>query len=511
MEGGRCPGLVWGRAVGPELRQGRSSGHGIENTPLSRATGFARGLSLAASVVAVLALSASAETAKEDHIRVHPRSSAVHSPAPETAREEHRSITLEQAYDMTLATDQSIRSAWHEIRKANLQPWSALTRMGPSLTGNGSIDSSRNARSSYSSVTTNADGSSNVTTTLTDTSYAGFTFQQPLLDFSVFPAYRLGKLTARAARLQQQFTVRQTLFGVAQAYYNVLKQQSLVGVNQEAVELAQKQLDLAQTRLNVGAVARIDVMRARATLEDARNTLIQSKGLLETNRDTLSNILNLGGVTHFVLVEPEGAPEDRPAFEEVLTRAYDTREDLKVSELAIDQDVARRNQVRAQYAPRIVAQASTQWTDASGISSSRTHTNDAYVSVQMPFLTGGQREIDLLTASHQIEQTRLTYEKTRKTVESEVKNAWLKVGTVRESIQALSAEVEAATQNHADVQAQYEAGTATSLDVQSALRDLNNSRTLLTSQVYDFQVALRDLQRACASFQRGRVEKAKVK
>ena len=49
---------------------------------------------------------------------------------------------------------------------------------------------------------------------------------------------------------------------------------------------------------------------------------------------------------------------------------------------------------------------------------------------------------------------------------------------------------------------------ATSLDVQTALRDLNNSRTILTGQVYDNQVALRDLQRSEAAFQTMRVTRA---
>ena len=427
------------------------------------------------------------------------------SPAHESARE-HRIVTLEQAYDITLASDQSIRIAQFEIRKANLQPWSALARMGPSLTANSSYDNAQSTRS-YAGLISGTD-------TLGNNSYtrnAGLTFQQPLLDFSVFPAYRLGKLTAKAAHLQQQFTVRQTLFGVAQAYYNVLKQQSVVAVNQQTVDLAQKQLDVAQTRFDVGAVARIDVMRARATLEDARNTLILSKGALATARDALSNILNFGGATDFVIIEPANAPDDDPPFDEILKHAYAGREDYQVSAIAIDQDIARRNEIQALYGPRIVAQTSTGWTNATTNNSSFTHASDAFVSVQMPFLTGGQREIDLRTAAHQIEETRLNYEKTRKSIESEVKIAWIKVGSGRESIKALRAEVDAATQNYADLQAQYEAGTSTSLDVQSALRDLNNSRTLLTSQVYDYQVALRDLQRSEARFQQERVQRAKVR
>ena len=419
-----------------------------------------------------------------------------------------RTITLEQAYDRTLAGDQSIRIAQYEIRKAALLPWSALARMGPSLTGNASYDTAGTSRS-YASVRSGTDtvglGSD------TFTRHAGLTLEQPLLDFSVFPAYRRGKLAAESARLQHRFIVRQTLFGVAQAYYNVLKLQSVAAVNKETVDLAQKQLDVAQTRFNVGAVARIDVMRARATLEDARNTLIQSTGQLDTARDTLSNILNLEGATDFDVAAPPDAPDERPVFDTVLDRAWTGREDYRASVLAIDQDVERRSEIKAQYAPRVVAQASSGWTNTTSNASSYAHVNDAFVSVQMPFLTGGQREIDLRTASHQIAETRLNAEKLKKSIESEVKGAWIKIGTGRESIEALRAEVDAATQNYADLQAQYEAGTATSLDVQSALRDLNNARTLLTSQVYDYQVALRDLQRADARFERERVEHARAK
>lgn len=424
---------------------------------------------------------------------------------------EQRAITLEQAYDITLATDQSIRSARLEIRKANLQPWSALAIMGPSLTGAGSYGTQQNQNAAPTTITSVDSGGTVHTDVWTDTRQAGFTFEQPLIDFTVFPAWRLGKLTAQAAHLQQQFTVRQTLFGVAQAYYNVLKQQSIVTIDQEAVDLAQKQLELAQTKLDLGAVARIDVLRARATVEDDRNTLIQAKGQLEIARDTLSNILNMGGATAFVLVNPPDAPDDHTEFEPVLGRAYERREDYKISAIAVDQDVARRGEIRAQYGPRIVAQANTGWTDAFSSGATRTHYNDATLSVQMPFLTGGQREIDLRTAGYKIEQTRLEYEKLRKSIEAEVKSAWLKVGTLRESIQALRAEVDAATQNCADVQAEYEAGTATSLDVQSAQRDLNNSRTQLASQVSDFQVALRDMHRAESSFEEQRVERVKVK
>jgi len=428
--------------------------------------------------------------------------------ADKTTPDKARVITLEEAYDMTLASDQSIRIAFYESRKANLLPWSALAKLGPQLVGNASYT---NAHSNTHNDVVEAPATSNYIQTAINTQFSGFTYTQPLFDPSVFPAYRYGKLSAKAARLQYQFTVRQTLFGVAQAYYNALKQQKLVAVNQQTVDLANEQLKTAQARFDAGAVARIDVLRARATLEDAHNTLIQSQGTLDTARDTLSNILNLGGKTNFTLVEPTDESDPGTPFEDSLKCAYDGREDYKVSAIAVDQQIALRGEVVAQYGPKIVAQGSTQWSRTSGDSAGRQHDESAVVAVTMPFLTGGQREIDLIAANQNISQSRLNLEKTTKSIESEVKAAWLNVRTGREALKALTAEVEASTQNYTDLEAQYQAGAATSLDAQTALRDLNNSRTLLTNQIYDYQIALRDLKRAEAAFQKERVEKSKLK
>jgi len=127
----------------------------------------------------------------------------------------------------------------------------------------------------------------------------------------------------------------------------------------------------------------------------------------------------------------------------------------------------------------------------------------------MPFLTGGQRELDLITAQQNVSQARLAYETAAKQVEMDVKNAWINVHTGREALKALTAEVEAATVNYNDLQAHYQVGVATSLDVQTALRDLNTARSMLSNQTYDYQIALRDLQRAQATFQAERVEKAR--
>ncbi len=407
-----------------------------------------------------------------------------------------RTITLEQAYDMALASDQAIRIAAIEINKANLLPWSALTRLGPRFSG--SLQYDRAERTTYGVLTTR---------TKAENRGADLSLRQPIINFTVAPAYHYGKLSSLVARLQYRQTIRQALFGVAQAYYDVLRGRSNVAINQQTVELSALQLELAQTRYDLGAAARLDVSRATATLEGAKNILIQSQNTLAVARNTLGNILNLGGDTGFSVVEPPDASANGAPFPSVLSDAYANREDFKIAKIAVEQDVTARNEVIAQYGPGVVAAAGQSWRNSN--LSPKNQGWDASISVEMPFLTGGQREIDLINSNHQISIARLQLETTAKGIQQEVKNAWLQVRALQESIKASRAGVDANLQNYNDVQSQYQSGAATSLDVQVALRDLNNSRTLLSSQTYDYQIALRDLQRVQGKFQQQRIEKAR--
>ena len=409
------------------------------------------------------------------------------------------SISLEEAYDRTLASDQSIRIAYTEIRKANLLPWSALTKFGPRINAGYSIHHTETTTPYY-----------NPSLSVNDAQNANISLNQPLIDFTFFPAYRLGKLTVNADRLQYQLTIRNVLFGVAKAYYEVLKQQKIVDLDKTLLDLANNQLKLSQNQYDAGAVSKVDILRAESSVESARQNLITDQNLLELDRNTLSNTLNLHGKDRqFDLVQPKDAPEQIRSFEDELARAYANREDIKVGEIAIKQSKEARKEVLGQYAPTVSAQLAQNW-NTNNSAASRSDAWGAALTVQVPIFTGGQREIDLKAAGYNINEAGINLESTQKNAESDVKTTWLEVENLRETLVSLKAQVQSNEQNYQDLQNQYLAGAATSLDTQTALIALANSRTNLITQTYQYQVALRDLDRAGAAFQNRRVKSAKI-
>jgi outer membrane protein TolC len=85
------------------------------------------------------------------------------------------------------------------------------------------------------------------------------------------------------------------------------------------------------------------------------------------------------------------------------------------------------------------------------------------------------------------------------------------VRTLQQTLKALHAQVVAAEQGYHDLENQYRAGTATSVDVLSALDDLNTARKNLAVQIYGFQVALRNVEEVAGVFQEPRVQRAKIR
>ncbi len=410
-----------------------------------------------------------------------------------------RVISLEQAYDLALSSDQAIGIAYVALEQAKLAPLAAYTKLLPQVNGT----TSANWQSKRNSVNRTGSSGSSAASRYND---VGVSVQQPLFDLSFFPAYRRGKATLEGARLDYRAKIREILFGVAQAYFDVLSQQKLLEVDKEAFRLASEQYDLAQKQANVGVAIRSDVLRAQVAVESARRQMLQDGNTLESKRNILANILNLPADHPFTLSTPPDHASTLPSFASVLGKALIQREDLKSKDQAIRRDTEAHNEARTEYAPKVIASLDAGRNNE--FDSKYANNWQANVSVSIPIFNGGQRELNLKSTAFQIRQTQLERDQLAKTVEQDVKDAWLNVKSLTETLSALRTQVAAAEQGYKDIQNQYQAGISTSLDVLTALNDLNTARKDLAQQTYSLQLSLRKLEQVGGTFQQDRVNRA---
>lgn len=407
-------------------------------------------------------------------------------------------LTLDQAYDRALNTDQNIQTALQAVRQADLLPAQALTRLTPRL--NASLGASRSGR----------DGR-NTDWTHSNAGRGRVSISQPLVDFTVGPAVRAGKLSAAERRLDFREVVRETLLAVASAYYNVLQQQQLVAVNRESLRLAEEQKELSQALVEVEEGLRTDVLRADVAVQRAKRALTESENSLSLARTILANTLNEDPGAVFEVQEPPSYQTFSQPVEVLRMQARARREDVHRAFLAVQRRRENLRETRANYYPSLSADAGIGRDFSNSSASSGTDRSDDYsagLSVSIPLFSGGQRRLDIRNAESEIAQAELEYQRLVKAADEEVTGAWLRVQTLQQILAGLRAEVASAEENYRLLREQYRVGEVNSLDVAQALTDLTISRTDLTVSTYQYQLALRELAARVAALEPERVEQA---
>lgn len=415
------------------------------------------------------------------------------------AQEEGSLITLEEAFRLAFSSEEQIKIAERELSKARLLPWRAVALMTPRAGITGTYTRNK-GEIAFVRPGEEGEGTFGGTTSTIRPQQAWeglFSVTQPLLQPSFLPSWRLGKDSVEQSENQYTFTIREVLFGVSQAYYNVLRGQKLVEVSLDTLRLTQEELKTAQARFRVGEVTKTDVLRAEVEVERARRTLVENENALELNIKTLARAI--GMPEPLQVTEPPSFPPAKGTYEDFLNQAYKLREDLRAQEFAIQVAQQRKNLVRARYSPSV----QTQWRYPRLEKPTFAQPDEfwtLFLNFEMPLFDGGNRELDLLEAEENILQAKLQYNQLKKDISVEVKQALLNVQTLETTLETLRKEVALAQENYDITSKQYRVGLATSLDVNTALNNLNQVRTQLTNQSYGYQVALLNLRRVSGTF-----------
>jgi len=113
----------------------------------------------------------------------------------------------------------------------------------------------------------------------------------------------------------------------------------------------------------------------------------------------------------------------------------------------------------------------------------------AGVSLTFPFFEGGLRVAELNEAKAKERQTRLAYDDLKKSVDIELRGAYLDLETQKGSLIFLQDQLVFAEDNYNAVLRQYENGLATSLDVMDANALLLSSERNVADALYGYQLA----------------------
>ncbi|MCV9879704.1 outer membrane channel protein TolC [Brenneria izbisi] len=327
---------------------------------------------------------------------------------------------------------------------------------------------------------------------------ASLQLTQTLFDMSKWRALTLQEKQAGIEDVTYQSAQQALILNTATAYFNVLRAIDSLSYTNAQKQAIYRQLDQTTQRFNVGLVAITDVQNARAQYDSvlanevlARNTLDNA---LESLRQVTGNFYpQLAGlnIERFSTQQPEQVNN--------LLKEAENR-NLNLLSARLSQDLAREQIRQAQtgHMPTLDLTASTSVSDTR-YSGSQTRNSNQFndsdagqnqvgINFTLPLYSGGATSSQVKQAQHSFVSASELLESAHRSVVQTVRSSFNNISASISSINAYK-QAEVSAQSSLDaMEAGYQVGTRTIVDVLDATTTLYNAKQQLSSARYDYLI-----------------------
>jgi len=314
---------------------------------------------------------------------------------------------------------------------------------------------------------------------------------QTVFDFWGTPSRYQAAVLGKSASLLDTAKTRDDLFlNVSKGYFSTLRAQKLEVVAQQDVADLKAHLKIARDQYEFGVVTYNDVLQAEVSLADAEQRLIVAKTDTIDIRSALNKVLALPVSAPTVLKDEK--LETRPwGLEQATDEALKQRSDLKASVNRIQQQEKVVTQTRAQFFPRIYAQAGQTWQQNDFL----LHDTQWYgiFGMQWTLFSGLDTKAQVAQAKLRVNQLQEQQKDLDEQVRLDVQNAYLKVKETADRIRVTEKAVTQAEENLRLNEERYKESVGTATDVIDAETLLTRTRVNYFTALYDHQMAKAEL------------------
>lgn len=321
---------------------------------------------------------------------------------------------------------------------------------------------------------------------------------QVLFDMSKWRALTLQEKTAGIQDVTYQTAQQTLMLNTATAYFNVLRAIDTLSYTEAQKQSIYRQLDQTTQRFNVGLVAITDVQNARAQYDSVLASEVSARNELDNALESLRQVTgNYYPSLASLNIDRFQTEKTQPV--NALLKEAESR-NLSLLSARLSQDLARE-QIRSAetgHMPTVGLTASTGLTnsrysgDRAAQSASNTDSitgsNQVGLSFSLPLYSGGsvtsqvkQAQYAYVSASEQLESAHRT---TVQTVRSSFNN----VNASISSINAYKQAVVSAQSSLDAMEAGYQVGTRTIVDVLDATTTLYNAKQQLSDARYNYLI-----------------------
>lgn len=322
---------------------------------------------------------------------------------------------------------------------------------------------------------------------------SSITARQVLFDARALPLWRQARSDRDAASLEAAEERRLVAFEAAAAFLRTLGADQVAGAAERRVELARKNLEDARARFEAQITSSNDVTRAELELATAEREATRARNDEETSRLSLANLL-VSDVPEALEV-PQSllatADRERPAEEELVTRARERRLDVAAGMKRAEALHFWAKEPMNRFLPSLVARADGRWTNEGGLNARNT-TWTYGLDLSWSLFDSATRFADRRERNANARAADLNARARERAVELEVKAALASLDNARAAVRQAAVALEAARKNASETTTLYREGLANALAVADANQSLFEADVALTNERYGLGAAVLD-------------------
>jgi outer membrane protein len=331
----------------------------------------------------------------------------------------------------------------------------------------------------------------------------GLHIKQPLYNAGkVRTALRLAEESLGEKDASKETVRRQLTFRVFQAFNDLLISEANCQIVRETQQQRLKHLEQARIRFKNGVATEIDVLRSEVNVANLEPELIRAENRIRLARAAINNLIVVDLETPTRI---DGALEFRPwiagTLEELQKRTMELRPELQVARRQVQQ--ARLTASLAGAENKLSIDMEGQWGYAvrkpQNIFSNDYSRWNLTFNFKLPVFDSGRKSGLMVQAAARLHASEQRLAQLENNVRLEVKQAYDDMQSSAKAIAAARMSVGQAERVLAMMQANYQYGAATTLDVvdsQTALALAQNTRIGAT---YDYEMAKARLRLATGS------------
>ncbi len=285
------------------------------------------------------------------------------------------------------------------------------------------------------------------------------------------------------------------VLAVRQSWYRAAQGERMVRSAEEGLARSELNLEYAEAQLAAGLGTRPDVLRARVDVSGAELELTRARNVGESARAVLNTLMGQPPSVSLALAaeDPEAALPELASWEELLTTALDSREELRSARARTARQEALVRLARGSYLPSVTADA--------GVSRGAMASQDAEkswslgVALSLPLFDGFSRSADVQAQRARLDAARFDEAAVAQGVEAEAWQAWLDEQESARRLENARALFAAATENLEAAQESYRQGLGSMIGLVDARTSFTGAEQALIQAIYDRRIARAVLER----------------